>query len=113
MTRAQKKTAAGLHQRPKSREETPKEGIGDDKVVACGHHACALHKKQVGLTHFWNSAAPCRNLDARFVEMQGFSSIEKAVPQALAPPCGLLYVSPGGQSGEGKHDGCRRFRTIR
>jgi hypothetical protein len=47
---AEQKTAAGLHQRPKSREETPKEGIGGDKVAACFEYRCALHKTQGMLT---------------------------------------------------------------
>ena len=33
MASPEKKTAAGLHQRPKSREETPKEGIGRNKSL--------------------------------------------------------------------------------
>jgi len=65
MTTPQKKTAAGLHQRPKSREETPKEGIGSDKVTAYLLYACALHKKQVMLTYFGNGAAHCRSAGLR------------------------------------------------
>lgn len=50
-----------MHQRPKSREETPKEGIGGDKVAACLYYVCALHKKQVLLTYLGNGAAHCRS----------------------------------------------------
>ena len=35
-----------LPQRPKSREETPKEGIGDNNVTALQQYALALQQKQ-------------------------------------------------------------------
>ena len=35
-----------LPQRPKSREETPKEGIGSNSVTAPQQYALAPHKKQ-------------------------------------------------------------------
>ena len=34
---------------PKSREETPKEGIGGNSVTAQDQNRCAVHKKQVVL----------------------------------------------------------------
>jgi hypothetical protein len=46
----ERKEAAGFAPGgPKSREETPKEGIGDDKVTAHDQNRCAVHKKQVVL----------------------------------------------------------------
>jgi hypothetical protein len=40
------------HKRPKSREETPKEGIGGKNLAASQQYARATHKKQVMLTDF-------------------------------------------------------------
>ena len=42
----QKRGRLCYHKRPKSREETPKEGIGDNNVAALQQYAFALHKKQ-------------------------------------------------------------------
>jgi hypothetical protein len=51
------------HKRPKSREETPKEGIGGNNIAALQQYARAAHKKQVMLTNFFGKSdtilAPC------------------------------------------------------
>ncbi|MCI0736703.1 MAG: hypothetical protein L0Y50_10610, partial [Beijerinckiaceae bacterium] len=40
------------HKRPKSREETPKEGIGGKNLAAPQQYARAAHKKQGGTANF-------------------------------------------------------------
>jgi hypothetical protein len=42
-----------LPQAAKSREETPKEGIGGKKLAAPQQYARAVHKKQEGLPDFF------------------------------------------------------------
>jgi hypothetical protein len=49
--RAQKKPPT-IGQRRKSREETPKEGIGGQSNAAPQDYAVAPHKKQEGRQHF-------------------------------------------------------------
>ncbi|MGO9238187.1 MAG: hypothetical protein ACLP4V_30365 [Methylocella sp.] len=44
------------HKRPKSREETPKEGIGGNNLAALQQYAPATHKTQVMLTNFLGKA---------------------------------------------------------
>jgi hypothetical protein len=44
--------------RPKSREETPKEGIGGKRVAALQYDARAAHKKQALLTYTPNLRQP-------------------------------------------------------
>ena len=48
-----KKKGPLASKRPKSREETPKEGGGNrrEPVAALQQYACAAHKKQVFLTY--------------------------------------------------------------
>jgi hypothetical protein len=49
----QKRGRLRCHKRPKSREETPKEGIGGNNLTAPQQYARAMHKKQVGLSVFF------------------------------------------------------------
>jgi hypothetical protein len=41
------------HKRPKSREETPKEGIGGNRVTALQQYRHASNKNQVGMVIFF------------------------------------------------------------
>jgi hypothetical protein len=41
------------HKRPKSREETPKEGIGGKRLAAPQQYERAVHKKQGGSARFF------------------------------------------------------------
>jgi hypothetical protein len=47
-----KKNRRPKGQRRKSREETPKEGIGGQSIAAPQEYAAAPHKKQQGHEHF-------------------------------------------------------------